>query len=219
MILRRGFTFVATQDSEDDDGESVVLGFGNLIGGIRPGALATTTIEIADDDAPESVEVSFESDTYTVMEGSTVMRVTLSADPEREVVIPITRTEQGGATSTDYSGVPDSVTFNSGEVSKTVVFAATQDSDDDDDESVRLTFGTLPPMVFNGATTTATVSITDDDSAGVTVTPTTLTIEEGATSAYTVVTGLRANRDHHGHGQRPVQHRRHGGPGVADLHD
>ena len=35
--------------------------------------------------------------------------VTLNADPERPVVIPLTATPQGGATSADYSGVPATV--------------------------------------------------------------------------------------------------------------
>ena len=37
--------------------------------------------------------------------------LTLSADPERTVVIPIETTELDGATGADYS-VPSSVTFN-----------------------------------------------------------------------------------------------------------
>ncbi len=84
------------------------------------------------------------------------------------MVIPITayvrRTVRSPA---DYSGVPASVTFNSGIMSKTFTFTATQDMIDDDGESVRLGFGTLPPRVTAGAT--ATVSIDDDDGVGVTV--------------------------------------------------
>ena len=115
------------------------------------------------------------------------MTVTLSDDPERKLVIPITTTGQGGATSTDYS-VPTSVMFNAGETSNAITFTATQDSEDDDGESVLLAFGTiLPDRVIRGSVSTTTVSITDDDTAGVTVMPTALTIEEGATSTYTVV--------------------------------
>ena len=69
------------------------------------------------------------------------MTVTLSADPERTVEVPITTTNQGGATSADYSGVPASVTFDAGDTSKTFDFAATQDTEDDDGESVKLAFG------------------------------------------------------------------------------
>ena len=38
----------------------------------------------------------------------------MSGDPERTVVIPITATDQDGATGADYSGVPQNVTFNPG---------------------------------------------------------------------------------------------------------
>ena len=102
------FVFVATDDTDDDDGESVELGFGDLPGGLQPGTIATTSVAIADDDAPESVEVSFESDTYTVDEGSaTSIQVILSEDPEREVVIPLDNTEpQGGATPSPTTPCP-----------------------------------------------------------------------------------------------------------------
>ena len=62
--------------------------------------------------------------------------VTLSADPERTVVVPLTKSNQGGASDADYSGVPDSVSFNSGETSKSFTFTAAQDTVDDDGESV-----------------------------------------------------------------------------------
>ena len=91
------------------------------------------------------------------------MTVALSADPERTVTIPITKANQGGATAADYSGVPSSVVINSGETSATFTFTATADSVDDDGESVRLTFGTLPTGVSAGTPNETTVSITDDD--------------------------------------------------------
>ena len=72
------------------------------------------------------------------------MKVKLSADPERQVVVIITKAEEDGASPGDYSGVPTSVTFNSGDTEKTFDFTATQDTVDDDGESVKLTFGTLP---------------------------------------------------------------------------
>ena len=47
----------------------------------------------------------------------------------------MTKTDQGGASSADYSGVPASVVFNSGDTSKTFTFTATSDTVDDDGES------------------------------------------------------------------------------------
>ena len=98
----------------DDDGESVKLSFGSsLPARVTAGTPAETTVSITDDDVP-SVTVSFEETSYAVAEGNTVtVKVTLSADPERTVTIPVTATGQGGATVSDYS-VPNSVVFNSG---------------------------------------------------------------------------------------------------------
>ena len=158
-------TFAATADTVDDDGESVELGFGtSLPAGVSAGATTATTVSITDDDDP-AVTVSFGAATYTAAEGGTAtVTVTLSADPERTVEVPITTTNQGGATAADYSGVPASVTFDAGDTSKTFDFAATADTEEDDGESVDLGFGAiLPDGVSEGATDEATVSITDDD--------------------------------------------------------
>ena len=95
--------------------------------------------------------------------------MTLSADPERAVIIPLTATNQDGASDADYSGVPASVTFSSGDTSETFTFSATDDSIDDDGVSVLLGFGTLPPLVTAGSRSTSTVRITDDDDPEVTV--------------------------------------------------
>ena len=153
----------------DDDGESVELGLGTLPARVTAGSTATSTVSIADNDDP-AVTVSFGLSAYSVAEGDTVaVTVTLSADPERTVTIPITKSNQGGASDADYSGVPDSVTFNSGETSKSFTFTAAEDTVDDDGESVDLDLGTLPARVTAGTTSTSTVSITDNDDPEVTV--------------------------------------------------
>ena len=117
-----------------------------------------------------SVTVSFEEDSYSVAEGNSVLvKVVLSTDPERTVTIPLTKSNQGGATAADYS-IPNSVVFNSGDTEKTLSFSATQDSVDDDGESVKLGFGSsLPTGVSVGSTDETTVSITDDDVPSVSV--------------------------------------------------
>ena len=81
-------------------------------------------VTVTDNDVA-SVTVSFEQATYTVAEGDSVtVTVKLSADPERTVMIPISKDNQGGATSADYSRVPENVTFNSGDMEKTFSFTA-----------------------------------------------------------------------------------------------
>ena len=164
------FTFTATDDTKDDDDESVKLTFGTLPDTpvtVTVGTTDETVISITDDDRPTSLTVNFERGTYTVAEGSSVMvTITLNDDPEQTVVIPLMRVTQGGASDTDYSGVPDSMTFNSGDTQQSFTFTATQDTENDDGESVEITFGMLPtnPVpVAAGTTEETVVFITDDD--------------------------------------------------------
>ena len=179
---RQTFSFTATDDAVDDDGEHVRLEFGSMPDlRVMPGNADTATVAIGDNDVPE-VEVSFGAATYTASEGGTAaVTVTLSEDPKRTLEIPITTTNQGETGDTDYS-VPSSVTFRSGETSRTLVFTAASDAVDDDGESVRLGFGTLPDRVTGGATQETTVSITEDSL---------LTVSFGAT-AYSAVEGGEA---------------------------
>ena len=186
-------TFTATQDTDNDDGESVRLSFGALPDQVTAGATSEATVSITDDEVP-SVTISFGQAAYTVAEGSAVtVRVTLSVDPERTVTVPITTTDQDGATGADYSGVPADVTFDSGDTEKTFTFATASDDVNDDGESVRLSFGALPDQVTAGATSEATVSITDDDVPSVTASfeQAAYTVAEG--SAVTVTVTLSAD--------------------------
>ena len=124
---------------------------------------ATVQLTVLDGDPP--VEVSFGQGSYTVHEGGTAtVQVRLNTDPERTVVILLETTLQG-ATTADYAGVPSSVTFSPGETMKEITVTATDDDIDDDDETIELSFGTLPPSVSKGSPGTATVTIADNDEA------------------------------------------------------
>ena len=127
-------------------------------GGDYANITADLPVTVTDDDT--AVTVQFGADAYTVSEGSTAtITVTLSADPQSTVVIPLTATDQGGADTTDYS-VPSSVMFNTGEMSKTFDFTAMADDASDTGESVKFSFGTsLPSRVTEGTPNEATVTI------------------------------------------------------------
>ncbi len=181
--------FTATTDDVDDDEESVKLGFGSsLPARVTAGARTHTTLDIGDDDDPV-VTVVFSQSDFTVAEGGTQqLSVSVSADPERTIIIPIRVTAQGTVSDADYSGVPPSVTFNSGETSRSISFSATQDQIDDDGEGIRLGFGTMPdPRVSAGARNELRASIADDDTADVVLSPPSLTVEEEHSAGYTVV--------------------------------
>ena len=178
---------VADDAVDEEEEETFTLTLSNAQGASLAGGESTLTVTgtITDDDDP-AVTASFGQSSYSVAEGSTVeVTVTLSADPEREVAVQLTHDPQGETGSADYSGVPENLVFQIGDTEKSFTFSATADDIDDDGESVALGFGTMPDRVTAGAT--ATVTITDDDAAGVTVSKTALSIDEGASDSYTVV--------------------------------
>ena len=147
----------------DDDGESVKLTFDSqLPAGVSRGSVPETTVSITDDDAPSSLTVNFEASTYNVTEGSTVEVVlTLDDDPERTVTIPFSKTNQGGASDSDYVGVPASVIFNAGEISKSFEFSAASDRIGDPGEKVSFKLENLPPGTTAGTLIETVVTIDD----------------------------------------------------------
>ena len=126
----------------DDDDESVKLGFGTLPARVSPGRPNEATVNIADDDVP-MVTVQFTEATKSINEGSRFnVEVTLSADPEHTVEIPIWKSHGGGASNDDYfMGTLRRVTFMPGETRKHFGFFAHRDGDADPDETVTLRLG------------------------------------------------------------------------------
>ena len=153
--------------------------------GYTLGTTVSATVTVTDDDDPQ-VEVSFVPGSYTATEGGTAatVTVTLAPDPERTVTIPLETLNRDGATDADYMGVPASVTFTSGgPTAQTFPVTATDDTEDDDGETVELDFGTLPSGVSKGSPGTAIVTIADNDDPAVTVAfdSATSTVTEGWT--------------------------------------
>ena len=152
---------------------------------------------------PRSAAVSFGAGSYSVDEGGTVeVTVQLDAAPGREVVVPVSAAGVGGATApgetgADWSGVPENVTFGATDTAMTFTLAATQDTVDDDGESVALSFGTLPDGVTAGSPSEATVTITDDDAAAAlpTLSVAGASAAEGSAVTFTVTLSAAATAD------------------------
>ena len=213
------FDISATEDNLAEAGERVKLSFGALPTDATAGTPGETTVSISDriqgQNLPTPPTVHFENAAYSVNEGASVaVKVKLSKAPGSEAVIPISRANRAGATDPDYSGVPDTLTFGATDTEKTITFAATDDTVDDDGEKVELSFGTLPGGITatSGEAAEAVVTITDDDVPQVTV--------SFGQSAYTVAEGGDPAGDGHpgrgpgAHGGHPHYGHR---PGRRDL--
>ncbi len=107
------------------------------------------------------VSVSFGAASYEAAEGAGVtVSVSLSADAERALDIDLVRTHDG-ATDADYSGVPFNLRFDPGVRSREFTVTATDDTEDEEPETVMLSFAALPQGVTNAGGTTVTIQ--DDD--------------------------------------------------------
>ena len=85
---------------------------------------------------------------------------------------------------TDYGTVgSQTLTISAGAISATKTFTLTPTADDRDEDDESLT---IDGSVTGLSVTATTVTIEDDDTAGVTVSETTLTVAEGGSSSYTV---------------------------------
>ena len=117
-------TVTAAEDAgSDDETATVTHGVSSTDAKYSGIGASSVAVSVVDDEDP-AVSVSFEQSTYAVaesddtattevQENQVTVKVKLSADPERSVTIEITQARQGGATSADYSGVPENVTFQS----------------------------------------------------------------------------------------------------------
>ena len=146
---------------------------------------------------PKPVTITFVSVTYRVDESGDTLNVTLNLDktPRREVVVPISVQPAGTASaSSDYTlPDPSSVTFDAdaagAALTQTYTLAIIDDDYDEADETIILGFGTLPANVSAGTQKTTTVTITDDDTRGISTSipsEDTRNIAEGGTYDYSV---------------------------------
>ena len=113
----------------------------------------------------EMVKVSFGEAAYSVNEqGSTSVGIPVTlSHPVQETLIPIIVTQNGGATGGDYEVSHEKAYFGTLK-SMTITVYAKDDSDNDDGESITLSFGTLPDGFMAGTNATTTITIVDNDS-------------------------------------------------------
>ena len=170
----QSFTVRATDDSADDDGESVQLGFGRLPSGVALGSPATATVALVAGSGVSTWFLFFEESSYTATEGGTAARVTVGlSNPwkpalnESLTIGIFTPEHRGGADAADYSGVPERVTFQPGQTRVSFTVTATNDSDDDDGESIYLQFAgfDIEDLELDRAPRAATVHLRDNDGA------------------------------------------------------
>ena len=123
---------------------------------------------------------------------SAALTITLSENaPAGGVSFTLTPRYTGSSTAiaADVGSITSPVVVAENTLSKAFTVPLVDDDLDENDETFQIVIATSNTDWAKSVdgTDTATVTITDNDTAGVTVTPTTLAIDEGASKTYTVV--------------------------------
>ena len=177
---------VTVSSGQDDDGanDTATLVHTASGGGYDSAETESVTVTVSDDDEPGIVLTP--SSSLTVAEGeSNTYTVRLATQPSAAVTVAIT-----GTTGTDLTLDETSLTFNpSGSdlwsTAQTVTVSAGEDSDASNDAATLV--HTASGGDYAGETASLAVTTTDDETAGIVLTPSSsLTVAEGESNTYTV---------------------------------
>ena len=173
--------------AHDDDGvdDSVMLTH-TATGGDYTNVTAVLTIMVNDDDDPG---INFDSASVDVIEDDTKdYNVSLNTEPTADVIVTI------GSNNTEVTVDPQPLTFtpDNWDTVQEVEVTAAQDDDAVDDSAILTHTATGSSDYVNGAdgliTAELTVAVDDNDTAGISFDPATVTVNEGNNNqAYTVV--------------------------------
>ena len=182
---------------QDDDAEDDTVTLSHAVSGADYGVNGVTADSVSvtiDDDDLVSTGVALSVNTPAVDEDASVTDVivtgTLNGVARAEptiLTVSVGASDDAATAGADYIAVDDlTLTIPSGQASGTATFTLTplEDRIDEPDEAVSIA-GTSQVAGF--AVTGTTLSINDNDERGVTVSPSVLTLTEGATATYTVV--------------------------------
>ena len=181
-------TFSATDDAVDEEDEMVTLGFGTLPPRLTAGTTSQAAVTITDDD---SRGLMLSATSLAVNENASgTYTVELSSQPTTNVTVTM-----GGATgdisvdTSTESGDQTTLTFTPTNWStpRMVMVAAADDDDAVNDAVVTLTHTASGGDYASLTGPSLSVTITENDTRGVTLSTTTLTVNEGDTESYTVL--------------------------------
>ena len=181
----------AQDDDARDDTATLSHSVSSTDGDYNGVTVSAVDVTVRDDETPG---VSIRPEELTIAEGgSDSYEVVLTSKPSHDVTVTITH---GGDAEIDSA--PDRLTFSSSDWSqeKTVTVRAAQDDDARDDTATLSHSVSSTDGDYNGITVSeVAVAVTDDETAGVSIKPTKLTIAEGGSDSYEVVLTSQPTHD------------------------
>ena len=177
-------------DAEDDTATLSHSVSGGDYGSVTAGAVSVTVI----DEEKAATQVTLTVNPATVNENDTATTVTVTGTldgaprtSDTAVTVSVGASGDSAVAGTDYASVDDlTLTVDAGQTSRTVIFTLTPTDDGlvEGDETLTVSGATnVDGLTVAGSS----VTIGDDDTRGVLVSPTSLTVAEGDSGTYTVV--------------------------------
>jgi hypothetical protein len=186
-VTSRTFTVAVAADTLDEADETVALSL-SAPANATLGTPAAATLTITDDDVPPVA--NFDLSAFSVAEaGATAtLSVTLSAAAQITATIDYATANGTASAGSDYTAASGTLTFAPGVTAATIVVPILADYVDEADETVVVTLSNGGHATPGTARNPATLTIVDDDTAGVTVAPLTVGVSEsGVTGVYHLV--------------------------------
>ena len=173
---------VTVSAAEDGDAARDTATVTHTVAGGDYAAITASSVAVTvnDNDTPG---VTVTPLSLTVGEGGTdTYTVVLNTQPSGDVTVAIS------SNNTDVTASPSSLTFTATTWSTAQTVTVTAGEDDDAaNDTAALTHNPGGGGYNSVSNAILTVTVADDETAGVTVTPTSLTVDEGGTNTYTVV--------------------------------
>ena len=195
------FTLAAVDDEVDEEDETIT--FSGAVAALPALTVNAATLTLTDDDdAADAITLSLDRTEIAEGGGATTVAVTATLNGNARTLATAVTVLVGGdagdtaTAGTDFTAV-DSFTLtipaNLKTGQETFTLTPLDDEEDEEDETiaVRGAVLALPGLTVNAATLT----LTDNDVRGMTVSPDTLTIVEGASDPYTVALATQPSAD------------------------
>ena len=184
---------VTVSAAHDADADADAATIEHTVSGADYGSVVAddVVVTVTDDDRV-STKVTLTVSAPTVAEDAGATQVTVTGElngiplaAAAVVTVSVGASGDAATEGTDYTGVSDlTLTIPAGQTSATVDFTLTPANDDIDEADEALTIG---GTVQGLTVTNVEVTIADNDTRGVDVSPTTLAVTEGGDDTYTVV--------------------------------
>ncbi len=181
--IARSLTIEILSDELSEPNETVEIRLSNPANAEIVGS-SVAILTITDNDAPPTARFAGERRILPENAGSAAITVELDRPAAIDVVVPYA--VSGTAGPADHSLRAGALIIPAGATGARLRFTLVDDQIDEDDEYLVVTLGT-PSNAGLGSPSVYLFTIVDDDTAGVTLSQTSFTLAEGASTAYTVV--------------------------------